>query len=377
MASPRAAGSAGSGSGSGAGEKDDFVTSILADTAPLVSSPAPKRGRGRRGAREALEDQVVSYGSNSEPHTNPGLHAGSRGEGLNTTGGGQLDTSERADADDGNGALAGGGNSFMHAFIKEKEAELAAGFASFDATDDDPENSDDENNDSSSTGGLKNYALFRYALLFINFTFVVASILMVMAGVVARFNSALALCSQCGKLTLASIILGAIQWLMSLFAFNWIRERNILFLLAYVAAVLVITVCLVGIGIAGTAFSFNLNDIARQSDFLEQWESDVNTTDSATGYSKLCSVQRDFNCSGFKYGCCDPLECFNGSSVRPPWASLVCPQCPDVAAPRICTGAVTETARRNLGGFVVITFFSILLATTGISLAAFARKMTK
>jgi len=38
---------------------------------------------------------------------------------------------------------------------------------------------------------------------------------------------------------------------------------------------------------------------------------------------------------------------------------------------------VTETARRNLGGFVVITFFSILLATTGISLAAFARKMTK
>lgn len=276
---------------------DDFVKSILDDTAPLVASPSTKRSAGAHdSSRELTEIQRDGYGA-------------------------------------------------------------------------------EDNVDESSEGELSDraYAMFRYALLFVNFTFVVAALLMIMAGVVARFNAAVSLCAQCGQLTLASIILGALMWLLALFAFNWIRQRNILFLLGYVAAVLIITVALIAIFIAGIVFDINIDNEGHRL-FLPQWERDVNRNDTQTGESPLCRFQATHNCSGFYFGCCQPGVCYNETDPES-WVSQVCPECRLAPASQMCTEALVSTARHNLGGFVVITFFSILLAVTGIAMAAFARTM--
>eukprot|EP00758_Cryptobia_borreli_P012736 Tbor_TRINITY_DN5770_c0_g2::TRINITY_DN5770_c0_g2_i1::g.19713::m.19713 len=55
--------------------------------------------------------------------------------------------------------------------------------------------------------------MFRYSLIFINFSFIVASLLLLMAGVVARENSAVKLCTHCGDVTMVPIVFGAILWL--------------------------------------------------------------------------------------------------------------------------------------------------------------------
>jgi hypothetical protein len=363
-------------------ENDDFIQSILGDSSPLMASPhrpsvqrsrstGGKNGRrsgkhsGNTSAVNMTEQDVVSYGADATDVSKANLPAS---EAAARQQSGRVMAAPPPTASEG--------ESFQQAYLREKAEEQMTNspnhgqYTPFDRSLDEAELSLSQEQDN------RTHALFRYALLFINFTFVVAAILMVMAGVVARFNSALQLCSSCGRLTLASIILGGTQWLLALFAFNWIRERNILFLLGYVGAVLVITLCLVGIFIAGATVSFNLTAESNQGDLLEQWEQEVNVTDSNTGESVLCPLQARYNCSGFQYGCCNPEYCFNGTF--PDWAPRVCPECPSqVPGTQLCTQAITRSAQQNLGGFVVITFFSILLAVTGIALAAFSRKMTK
>jgi hypothetical protein len=94
---------------------------------------------------------------------------------------------------------------------------------------------------------------------------------------------------------------------------------------------------------------------------------------------EVCGMMARLNCSGFSYGCCDPV-CWN-TTAEPAWYDRVCPACSglsyDTLQPRECTPLVQETVRANLGGFVAILFFSIVLTLTGISLAAFVRKMNQ
>jgi hypothetical protein len=222
-------------------------------------------------------------------------------------------------------------------------------------------------------------AMFRYALIFINFTFVVAAMLLIMAGIVARENSAVKLCTHCGDITLVSIVFGIILWLFAMFGFNWIRERNILLLLVYVAFLGVMSVVLLGIIIAAGVFDREARD-ATNNNFLQQWMFSRNET-SDGGLSPLCLLQRTFNCSGFQYGCCaNRTVCYNASteSFPPPWFGEVCPICPGQEdAPKICTAIVYETLRKNLGGFLVITCFSMMLVLTGILLAFLSRKVNQ
>ena len=371
---------------------DDFVTSILGDTTPLVTSP-PRHNKGERSRGKSMKAQKDGQRrpAGPVPEATPNVS-------YQTMATVPIDesVSSTTPVRQGNGIQRGyttpTKETFEQTFLREKAEELASSeYGAFDsprakgnASEDDGDAASVSINAENDMLGGRSKALFRYALLFINFTFVVGAILMVMAGVVARYNSALSLCSACGDLTLASIILGAIQWLLALFAFNWIRERNILFLLAYVAAVLVITVALIAIFIAGCVYSAELSDKTKTSQFLSQWESDLEAK-ASSGFSPLCDVQRTYNCSGFYYGCCDPTApCFpvttegNVTFHRPDLAAKVCPICPlAIPSPRICTQEVLRSAQQNLGGFLVITMFSALLAVTGMSLAAFARHMNR
>lgn len=219
-------------------------------------------------------------------------------------------------------------------------------------------------------------SLFRYSLIFINFTFIVAAMLLIMAGVVARENSAVKLCDHCGDLTLVAIVFGIALWLFAIFGFNWIRQRNILLLLVYVAFLAMQSVTLFAVIITAGVFDAQASASGTDSaPFLEQWEAQVNVS---SGVSPLCDLQRQFNCSGYQLGCCTPGICFNTSEPLPVWFNQVCPVCVNqTAAPTKCTGIVYETLRKNLGGFLVISCFSMLLVLSGILLAFLARKVNQ
>jgi hypothetical protein len=217
-------------------------------------------------------------------------------------------------------------------------------------------------------------SLFRYSLIFINFTFIVAAMLLIMAGVVARENSAVKLCNHCGDLTLVAIVFGIALWLFAIFGFNWIRQRNILLLLVYVAFLVLQSVVLFAVIITAGVFDANTASSANDdTPFLQQWEASVNVS---VGESPLCDLQRQFNCSGYKFGCCAPGICYNATHPEP-WVSAVCPLCNATAAPQVCTDIVYDTLRKNLGGFLVISCFSMLLVLSGILLAFLARKVNQ
>lgn len=219
-------------------------------------------------------------------------------------------------------------------------------------------------------------SLFRYSLIFINFTFIVAAMLLIMAGVVARENSAIKLCSHCSDLTLVAIVFGIALWLFAIFGFNWIRQRNILLLLVYVAFLAIQSVVLFAVIITAGVFDADAaNTSTEGSPFLQQWEANVNLTDGQSE-SSLCDLQRQFNCSGYRYGCCLAGVCYN--ATHPAWwVSSVCPVCNATAAPQVCTDIVYDTLRKNLGGFLVISCFSMLLVLSGILLAFLARKVNQ
>ena len=214
--------------------------------------------------------------------------------------------------------------------------------------------------------------IFRYSLIFINFTFIVASMLLIMAGVVARENSAVKLCDHCGDLTTVAIVFGIVLWLFAMFGFNWIRQRNILLLLVYVAFLILLMITLLGIIIAAGAFDHEAASNSESGSFLEQWIDSVN---NSANY--VCDVQKQFNCSGYQLGCCVPTLCFNASEP-PGWVAKVCPVCADAPTSDVmCTSAVYDTLRKNLGGFLVISCFSMLLVLTGILLAFLSRKFNQ
>jgi hypothetical protein len=218
-------------------------------------------------------------------------------------------------------------------------------------------------------------SLFRYSLIFINFTFIVAAMLLIMAGVVARENSAVKLCNHCSDLTLVAIVFGVALWLFAIFGFNWIRQRNILLLLVYVAFLAIQSVVLFAVIITAGVFDAKAANAGDdETPFLQQWEASVNATGETE--SPLCDLQKQFNCSGYRYGCCDPKSCYVASNP-PSWVGLVCPVCNATAAPQVCTDIVYNTLRKNLGGFRVISCFSMLLVLSGVLLAFLARKVNQ
>lgn len=217
--------------------------------------------------------------------------------------------------------------------------------------------------------------MLRFSLVFINFTFIVASMLLIMAGIVARENSAVRLCGHCADLTNVSIVFGVILWMFALFGFNWIRQRSILFLLVYVAFLLILAIAIMAVIIAAGVFDSQIRDsLDSESDyeaFLIQWKSSVANNDTS-----ICNLEAQLNCSGFALGCCGP-GCWNVSNP-PKWVDEICPTyCGFPQADRQCTESVYNTVRRNLGGFLVISCFSMLLILTGIVMAVLSRKVNQ
>ena len=227
--------------------------------------------------------------------------------------------------------------------------------------------------------------LFRYALIFINFSFVVAAMLMIMAGIVARENSAVKLCSHCGDLTTVSMVFGILLWMFALFGFNWIRQHNILLLLVYAVFLVFLILVLVVVIITGGAYDANTLNAggASGSTYLDSWIAAV-TSNNTADVDRICKLEVQLNCSGFYYGCCTPGVCFpnvtntSGGSVPvppPSWYDDICPQCDTPPVPRPCTEGIYSTVRKNLGGFLVISGFSLLLVLTGVMLAVLSRKV--
>lgn len=224
--------------------------------------------------------------------------------------------------------------------------------------------------------------LFRYALIFINFSFVVAAMLMIMAGVVARENSAVKLCGHCGELTTVALVFGILLWIFALFGFNWIRQHNILLLLVYAVFLVLLTLVLIVIIITGGAYdaeAIRAKD-SGDSSFLASWVAAV-TSNSTQDIQRICDLEVQLNCSGFFYGCCVPGLCFpnvtaNGTEIPPPvWFDDICPSCPAPSVPKVCTDEIYSTVRKNLGGFLVISAFSLMLLITGVMLAVLSRKV--
>eukprot|EP00744_Colponema_vietnamica_P019618 GILI01027783.1.p1 GENE.GILI01027783.1~~GILI01027783.1.p1 ORF type:complete len:296 (+),score=15.74 GILI01027783.1:23-889(+) len=219
--------------------------------------------------------------------------------------------------------------------------------------------------------------MLRFSLVFINFTFIVASMLLIMAGIVARENSAVRLCGHCADLTNVSIVFGVVLWMFALFGFNWIRQRSILFLLVYVAFLLILVLAIMAVILAAGVFDSQIRaslDSAESSDnqaFLNQWKVSISSNDTS-----ICSLEAQYNCSGFALGCCGP-GCWNETDT-PAWVAEICPTyCGFPQADRQCTDSVYNTVRRNLGGFLVISCFSMLLIITGIVMAVLSRKVNQ
>ncbi|KEG10618.1 hypothetical protein DQ04_03501020 [Trypanosoma grayi] len=222
-------------------------------------------------------------------------------------------------------------------------------------------------------------ALFGYALIFINFTFIVASMLLIMSGIVARGNAAVRLCAPCGQITLAALVFGIILWLFTIFGFMWIRQRQMMFLLVYVGFLVMLFIALLVLIIAAAVYDKDARvSVMDPSSFFDAWERGVNDTYTGNKYD-ICSLQERFNCSGFRDGCCLPGECYNASDP-PQWVSRVCPKCPPPYPPMtpvVCTDVVYSTVLKNLSGFLVISCFSMVLVVAGILFAFLSRRANR
>lgn len=265
-----------------------------------------------------------------------------------------------------------------------------------------------------STRRRRALGLFRYALLFINSTFVIAALLLITAGIVVHTNDAVRFCGPCSRLAVATLVFGAVLWLLAVFGFVWIRERHILWLLVYVGYLVLLLLALVIIVILGIVFDHDARFPTQDNQgLLEAWERAVNESylDPPTPQAAdLCAVQAAYNCSGFFFGCCAPDACYDASSP-PVWVRRVCPRCvyndnvtnnnsssedeedgsrgevragvsrsaPDEAeaggpAPQVCTTAIYTTVRKNMSGFLVVTGFAAVLVAAGVLFAVLARQ---
>ncbi|RNF10545.1 hypothetical protein TraAM80_01470 [Trypanosoma rangeli] len=221
-------------------------------------------------------------------------------------------------------------------------------------------------------------SLFGYSLIFINFTFIMASMLLVMSGIVAHDNMAVRLCEPCGYIALSALVFGIILWLFTIFGFMWIRQRQMMFLLVYVGYLVVLFIALFALIIAATVYDRDtqvaLMDPAK---LMDAWRRGVNDTKADRRYD-ICFLQQRYNCSGFRDGCCLPGACYN-TSDPPKWVETACPVCPSFLpmSPVVCTDVVYSTVRKNLSGFLVISIFSMVLVVVGIIFAFLSRSANR
>lgn len=103
-------------------------------------------------------------------------------------------------------------------------------------------------NSSSNSSSSSRAGLFRLlpalGLIFINFTFVVAALVLLMAGVATVSSSATAMCGPCRWAATAAIVLGSVQMLASLWGFLCLRQRSAVGLLLYAATLVLLLVAL-------------------------------------------------------------------------------------------------------------------------------------
>eukprot|EP00658_Telonema_sp_P-2_P016437 TRINITY_DN16381_c0_g1_i2.p1 TRINITY_DN16381_c0_g1~~TRINITY_DN16381_c0_g1_i2.p1 ORF type:complete len:192 (-),score=35.36 TRINITY_DN16381_c0_g1_i2:168-743(-) len=156
-----------------------------------------------------------------------------------------------------------------------------------------------------------------------------------------------------------------------------IRDR-----LVYAVFLVLLTLVLIVIIITGGAYdaeAIRAKD-SGDSSFLASWVTAV-TSNNTQDIQRICDLEVQLNCSGFYYGCCTPGLCFpnvtaNGTEIAPPeWFDDICPSCPTPAVPKVCTDEIYSTVRKNLGGFLVISAFSLMLLITGVMLAVLSRKV--
>ncbi|RNF27124.1 uncharacterized protein Tco025E_00622 [Trypanosoma conorhini] len=251
-------------------------------------------------------------------------------------------------------------------------AAVARGQESFEAAD-------GGRSDSSPRGSRKAFqALFGYALIFINFTFIMASMLLIMSGIVAHENVAVRLCEPCGHIALSAFIFGVILCLFTIFGFIWIRQQQMMFLLVYVGYLVILFIALFALIIAAAVHDRDTQvALMDPGKFLDAWERGVNNT--KTGRSDdICFLQEHYNCSGFRDGCCLAGACYS-ASAPPKWVDAVCPVCPSFPpmSPVVCTDVVYSTVRKNLSGFLAISIFSMVLVLVGILFAFLSRSANR
>ncbi|EKG03644.1 hypothetical protein TCSYLVIO_005311 [Trypanosoma cruzi] len=221
-------------------------------------------------------------------------------------------------------------------------------------------------------------SLFGYALIFINFTFIMASMLLVMSGIVARQNAAVRLCEPCGQVAMSALVFGIILCLFTILGFMWIRQRQMMFLLVYVGYLVVLFIALFALIIAAAVYDRDTQvSVMDPSKFLDAWKRGVNNTKTGRNHD-ICLLQERFNCSGFRDGCCVAGVCYD--AIDPPeWVDAVCPLCPSFPpmSPVVCTDVVYSTVRKNLSGFLVISIFSMVLVVVGILFALLSRSANR
>jgi hypothetical protein len=218
--------------------------------------------------------------------------------------------------------------------------------------------------------------MLRFALLFINFTFIVASLLLAMAGISPLSSPTVTVCKRCGDLAIVTVAFGVLTWMSALFAFYWIKQRNVTFLLLHGGVVLTVSLGTVAVLISAIAMQSQLN---KQDDpnWLDQWETLVrlNTTASTISESVVCNIQSTNNCSGFALGCCNPDHCYNVSDP-PEWVRLVCPVgCAATPSTNMCGEQVFTAVKARMGGFIITVVFALVLAVTGMMMTAFVRSI--
>lgn len=217
-------------------------------------------------------------------------------------------------------------------------------------------------------------SMLRFALLFINFTFIVASLLMTLAGAITVNTPSLSICEKCQRLALAPVVLGLLMWFSGLFAFYWIKQRTVVFLLLHAGIVMFVCVGTAVIIITGFVFNGSINRLT-EDDLLRAWERRMPNV-SATIESPLCVLQNRNNCSGVHFGCCAPGACYNASDAPPAWVGLVCPRCAAPPVPTMCAWSVLQaTTSADMTGFVVVVMLSFVLTITGMGLAMFVRRI--
>eukprot|EP00759_Apiculatamorpha_spiralis_P040237 PhF_6_TR38881/c0_g1_i4/m.58152 len=140
--------------------------------------------------------------------------------------------------------------------------------------------------------------ILRYSLLFVNMMFVMASMLLVVAGTMVRGSSAMLICTQCRNLAFAPMILGGLLWLFALSGFYAAKRRNVTLLLVYGVYIIVLFVAILAVLITATAFSVSDTTSEASTELRESWEHLVRDEPIVT-----CNLLEQLLCSGYSALC--------------------------------------------------------------------------